>query len=276
MTWISFTNWSDLHLVHYSFVGLENFTNIFTGATGAAMPKLLLWNIAFAGGTTAIGFFLGVGLAVALNKPDMKSRFAYRTFFILPWAIPAALSFFIWRALYTSAAGLAPLNKILNTTIPWITDPFWAKVSVLMANTWTAFPFMMVVALGVLQSIPRDVHEAAELDGAGRISKFRHVTLPMISRAMLPVVIFTFIFHFHNIQPILLITEGEPIAAGQYGAVPGATDTLGSFSYFLAFGRGTHYYALGAAFSVIMFILLMAFATLAIKKSGTLEELERR
>lgn len=271
MVYLSFTNWGPGHFVDFGFTGLDQYFQVFTGEFSSHYPLLFVWNFIFAGGTVTISFFLGVFLAIMLNKRGMKGRYVYSSLFILPWAMPAAITILAWKGLLAPSYGA--LNSLLGTSIPWISDPLWARFSVVMVNIWTAFPFMMFAALGSLQSIPDQVYEAAKIDGASRWRRFRHVTLPLLRSSMLPVIIFTFAFHFHNIVPILMLTGGGPVSAVG-AAAPGATDTMISYAYNLAFGRAGGHYALAAAFSVFLFFILSVITAINIKITGAFEEVE--
>lgn len=155
-----------------------------------------------------------------------------------------------------------------------LTTPLSAKLSVLLVNIWTAFPFMMCAALGSLQSIPPAVYEAAAIDGASRWRRFRHITLPLLRSAMLPVIIFTFAFHFNNFTAVMMLSEGGPATAVD-PSVPGGSDIMITYAYKLAFWGGNFNYSMAAAFSVIIFMILAVLTFLNFKITGVLKEAVR-
>ena len=138
--------------------------------------------------------------------------------------------------------GLAP--------IAWFDGPFTSFLAVLTTNGWLSFPFMMVVSLGALQSIPADLYEAARVDGATRWQQFRSITLPSLKPALVPAVILSVIWTFNQFNVIYLVSGGEP---------SGATEILITQSYKLAFEQYRYGYA--AAYSMIIFLILLVYGT---------------
>lgn len=162
----------------YRFTGLDNYTEILgDGVFWSRLGWTVVWTVACVGLTFAIG----LTLANLLNR-KLRGRTFYRLALILPWAIPAFVSVFTWRLLYNEKNGL--LNKLLAgggiDAVPWLNDPTWAKLSVIAVNVWLGVPFMLVALLGGLQSIPGELYEAAEMDGAGAWQRFRNITLPSL------------------------------------------------------------------------------------------------
>ncbi|MDI6883873.1 MAG: sugar ABC transporter permease [Hadesarchaea archaeon] len=263
--YISTTNWGPGHpiLENADFVGARNYEEIFHGDFTPHFLGVFSWTLLFALSTLVIAFFLGLFLASILNNPRLRFRNLYRVLLIIPWALPATITILAWRGL------LAPYGLFGGA---WLTDPNLARISVLVVNIWTAFPFMMCVALGALQSIPPSVYEAAAIDGASRWRRFRRITLPLLRSAMLPVLIFTFAFHFNNFTAVYMLTGGGPVPPGVVSpTVPGSSDLLITYSYNLAFGRGS-FYAMAAAFSVVIFIIIAVLTFINFKLTRTFEE----
>ncbi len=249
--WISLTNLG-LYTIKdgASFVGLRQYTHIF--------GEPLLWIYLFKTVVwTAVNVFfhllLGVGLALLLNRP-YRGRAVYRALLILPWALPQYIAALSWRGLFnfeygainlwlekiTSLLGFAPLQ------IPWLSNATWAFTAAIITNIWLGFPFMMVVALGGLQSIPEEMYEAAEIDGASRFWKLRYITLPLLKPVMAPAVILGTIWTFNNLNVIWLVTNmGEPADKSHI---------LVTYVYKAAFNYYRYGYA--AAFSVVIFFIL--------------------
>jgi arabinogalactan oligomer/maltooligosaccharide transport system permease protein len=149
-------------------------------------------------------------------------------------------------------------------------DPFWAKVSIIIANVWTGFPYMMLVCLGALQAIPVELYESAAMDGANWWKQFRHVTLPEIWKLSLPLVIPSFAFNFNNFNATYLLTNGDPPRSTN--PFLGTTDILASAAYkmTLNFNR----YDLAAAISVLLFLLVAIISLIQIKFTKAFREVD--
>ncbi|WP_420845865.1 ABC transporter permease subunit [Microbacterium halotolerans] len=128
------------------------------------------------GATFAVGLFL----AITFNNARMRGRRIYRSLLILPYAIPSFLSALVWAGMMNQSFGF--LNEVIfgGAEIPWLTDPWMAKVSVLIVNIWLGFPYMFLVCTGALQSIPDELQEAATVDGAKPFQVLRLIKLPLL------------------------------------------------------------------------------------------------
>ncbi|HUB08716.1 MAG TPA: extracellular solute-binding protein [Myxococcales bacterium] len=241
----------------YRFVGLGNFTDILASRGYAITEPLsfyftlavtLLWtavNLAFHVG-------LGVALALLLHASWLRLRPLFRVLLIVPWAVPNYLTALIWKGLFHRQFGA--INGLLVAVglprISWFSHFSTSFAADVCTNVWLGFPFMMVVALGALSSIPRELYDAAALDGAGPWNRFRHVTWPLLRPALLPAVILGGVWTFNMFNVIWLVSGGEP---------GGSTDILISEAYRWAFARqGQYGYA--AAYSAIIFVLLAGYA----------------
>src|SRR5947209_12911167 len=158
---VAFTNWdaqNNALVEGFQFVGLKNFHTIILDLQGELLG-VLIWTVIFAAVGTAANFLVGLSLAFLLNNPNMPERNVYRTILILPWAVPGAIMTTAWSGLLNVNFG--PVNTLLNqlhiSAIPWLTDPTWARLTVIMVNLWFGYPFMMTANLGALQSIPTDL-----------------------------------------------------------------------------------------------------------------------
>jgi len=278
--YISFTNYSfPYHYEKFNFIGIANYLDIFKGEEFRVFVSIFFWTVLWA--VCSVGFQLIIGLALALflNQKGFCGQKIYRTLFIIPWAIPSFISVLMWGGLLNTSHG--SINYLLHqylglSPIPWLDEPFWARVSVILVNLWLGFPFMMSIALGALQSIPQELYEAASVDGANKVQAFRFITLPMLRAAMLPVIISSFAFNFNNFTGIYLLTAGgPPVPGGPSAATPaGATDILVSYTYKLAFGQAnTAFYGLACAYAVIIFLLIATLSALNFKLTGAFKEL---
>lgn len=273
--WLAFTNYSLYHFDHYQFVGLRNFGRIFTGRELHIFLQVFGWTLVWSIVGVVSSLLMGLALALVLNQPDLKGKNLYRTLFIVPWAIPAFISVMMWQGLFNSRYG--SINMLIREAAQWLgmhyADIDWlhqvgpARFAVLLVNMWLAFPFMMTVILGALQSISGDLYEAASVDGATRIRQFFAITVPSLRSAMLPVIISSFAFNFNQFGGIYLLTKGEPPLPG--GAA-GATDILVTYSYKLAFTQ--FLFGSACAYAVIIFLVVGSLSAFNFKLAGVFKE----
>ena len=159
-----------------------------------------------------------------------------------------------------------------GASIPWLTDPTLAKVSILIVNLWLGFPYMFLVCTGALQAIPEDITEAATVDGARPWAIFRLIKLPLLLVTLAPLLIASFAFNFNNFGNIYLLTGGGPQAEDQ--SIAGATDILISYTYKLAFAAGKGQdYGLASAVSIIIFFIVGLISAISFSRSKALENL---
>jgi arabinogalactan oligomer/maltooligosaccharide transport system permease protein len=252
-------------------IGLDNFRHIFgEHRYSDALWRVFLWTIVYAFSSVFLTFTCGLAVALLFNVPKMRMRKLYRGLLIIPYAIPGFLSLLVWRGLLHDTMG--PVNAITGWTIPWLTDPNWAKISILLVNTWLGFPYMFLVGTGALQAIPSELKEAAAVDGATRWQIFRNVTLPLLLVAVGPLLVGSFSFNFNNFNQIYL-TGGGPALQNNDSAA-GATDILISYTYKLSFASGAgNNYGLSAAVSILLFFIVGAMSFWSFRRSKALENM---
>ncbi len=262
-----------------AFVGFRNYARVFTNALiRGPFVRVFTWNMVFAFLSVVMTFALGLMLALSLHHQRMKGVRFYRSIYIIPYAIPAFLSILVWRGLFNASFGtvnelLSPLYDLLGLDpIRWLSDPFWAKVTILIVNLWLGFPYMFLLATGALQSIPDDVLEAARTDGATGRRVFRSITFPLLMVSLAPLLIGSFAFNFNNFNLIYLLTNGGPPVLGAEVPV-GHTDILISFTFNLASasGRGNQF-GLAAAVTMVIFALLLVISAFSFRFTRRLED----
>ncbi|MFE6743049.1 carbohydrate ABC transporter permease [Streptomyces tubercidicus] len=244
----------------YKFTGLDNYQAVL--ADGVFWDRLG-WTVLWTVGCVSLTFLTGLALANMLNR-TLRGRTFYRLALILPWAIPAFISVFTWRMLYNEKNGI--LNKLLAgggiDAVPWLNDPTWAKLSVIAVNVWLGVPFMLVALLGGLQSIPGELYEAAEMDGASAWQRFRHITVPGLRSVSSTVILLSTIWTFNMFPVIFLLTRGGP---------GDATEILVTYAYRLSFLDSPRDFSESAAWGVLILVLLSAVAVVyrrALRKQG--------
>ncbi len=262
--YLSITNNTEFNNA-YDFVGLTNYLKlIFTSNSDLyfVLGQTVLYVI------VCVVLFLLIGMltALALNNPKIKGLAFWRAVLLIPWAAPAAITALIWKFLFNYDFG--PINQIGRVFfgkgfgIPWLTDPFWAFVAVVIVNLWLSYPFFTVVILGALQSVPHELNEAASVDGANAFQRFFRVNVPLLRPAITPAAILSAITTFQMFNTVYLITQGGPIVSADK---PGATTFVMIYMYNQVLGAtaANVHYAQIAAFAITMFLILGTITFLA-------------
>src|SRR5215216_2690480 len=257
-------------------VGLKNFIDFTTSpALRGPLVQIMTWNFIFPALSVLSTFALGLAIAIMFNEKDFPLKKIIRSFLLIPYTIPGLITIIIWRGMMNSEFGI--INRVLESLIGWAphwtTEPFWAKVAVLIVNLWLGYPYFMLVSSGALQSIPSDVYEAAMIDGASGWTTFRRITLPLLLVAVGPLLIASFVFNFNNFNLIYLFIQGGPPIVGA-ATQAGHTDILLSYVYKLAFesgGRGVQY-GLASAISIIVFLIVGTITLMQYRLTNMWEE----
>ena len=251
---------------HFVFVGFSNFGEILFPPLERAFEARSFW---FSLGVTVLWTLVNVFLHVALGvtaalliRPVyVRWKTPIRLLLVLPWAIPNYITALMWKGMFHAQVGainalLAPFGFQGYSWFDRFGTAFFAN---LVTNTWLGFPFMMIVTLGALTAIPKEVEEAAILDGASRWQRFRYVILPHIRPALAPSIVLGSVWTFNMFNVVYLVSGGEPGSQ---------TDILVSEAYRWAFERGQRY-GYAAAYSVLIFgvLLLFSLATTRRRKS---------
>ncbi|MFC5829730.1 ABC transporter permease subunit [Nonomuraea insulae] len=250
-------------------VGLDNFLRVLTNPTiSGYFAGVLGWNLVFAL-TSVLGTFgLGMAVALALHHPRMRGTKIYRIVLVLPYAMPAFAMLLVWRDMFNRDFGL--INQLLGANIDWLGEPTTARLGVILVNLWLGFPYMFLVTTGALQSIPRELTEAASIDGATPWKAFGRVTLPLLLVALTPLLISSFAFNFNNYNAIALTTEGGPFPAEN--PLVGSTDLLITYTFRLAFGPSGAQFGFAAAISVFIFAIVAVISAVAFRRTRQQEE----
>ena len=244
-------------------VGWQNYVRIFSDHRFLdPFVRVFSWTVTFAGLNTLFTFGIGIVLAVALNWDALRYRNFYRVMLFLPYAVPAFISIPVFRGLFNE--NLGEINLILDQLFGirpgWFSDATLARSMVLVVNTWLGYPYMMILSMGLIKAIPGELYEASALAGAGPLTNFFRITLPLIARPIAPLLIASFAANFNNLTLIALLTAGAPDYLDTMVPV-GATDLLASYTYRIAFQDSGQNYALACAISSIVFLIV---ATLAV------------
>jgi arabinogalactan oligomer/maltooligosaccharide transport system permease protein len=273
---IAFTNYDFKHTAPTTlldWIGFQNFTNMWTLSTfRSAFTSVLGWTLIWALAASTLQIVLGILTAIVANQPFVKGKRIFGVIFLLPWAVPAFITILTFSNMFNDSVGainaqVIPLfAKIFpfldGVLIPWKTDPTWTKIALIMMQGWLGFPYIYVLTLGILQSIPNDLYEAAYIDGANGWQKFRNITFPMILAVAAPTLISQYTFNFNNFSIIYLFNDGGP---GSVGGNAGSTDILISWIYKLTTNTSPQY-SMAAAVTLIISVIVISISMIAFKK----------
>ncbi|MGZ3770391.1 MAG: extracellular solute-binding protein [Bdellovibrio sp.] len=246
---ISFSNFSLLTFQNWSIVGFQHYVNALTDLKFYSLfLKTIIWTLV----NVFFHVTIGVLLAIIINQV-MPAKGFWRTLFIIPWAVPQYITALTWRGMFNQEYG--PINQFLQqflhlSPIQWLSQPTTAFMACILTNVWLGFPFMMIVALGGLQSIPHSLYEAAFLDKANAWQRFKHITVPLLMPVMVPAALLGCIWTFNNLNVVWLVSN-----AGEPGD---QTHILVSYVYKAAFNLYRYGYA--AAVSVLIFLILVLWS----------------
>ncbi|MFE0512380.1 carbohydrate ABC transporter permease [Streptomyces sp. NPDC058964] len=237
------------------FNGLDNWRAVFSNE----LFRDALWHtVVFTVGSLLGQFTIGLALAVFFSRRFRLSGLV-RAVLLLPWLVPMVVSAVVWRRILDQEHGM--LNTALHAVglvpadgVPWLNSPGVALLSAIMVNIWIGIPFNMVILYGGLQEIPRDVYEAAALDGSGAWRTFRSITLPMLRPVITVVLVLGFMSTVKILDLILALTSGGPADS---------TQTLGTVTYQLSFLQLD--FGQGAVVGNVLILISAAFALLYLR-----------
>lgn len=274
MVSIAFTNYDHTHLPPknlFTWVGLKNFSNVITGDMASTFFPVLSWTLIWAIFATITCFFFGIILALLINTKGIRFKKMWRTIFVVTIAVPQFVSLLTMHNLLNDAG---PINAILKNmglitqSIPFLTDPTLAKISIIMVNMWIGIPTTMLISTGIIQNLDQEQIEAARIDGANKFQIFRAITFPQILFVMMPALIQQFIGNINNFNVIYLLTGGGPSNSNYYGA--GSTDLLVTWLYNLTVN--TMDYNLASVIGILIFILSAVFSLWAYTRTNSYKE----
>jgi multiple sugar transport system permease protein len=232
---------------HVQFVGLENYIQLLGEAS---TWQSILLSFEFTACSVALSYVVGLAAALLLNRP-IPGRGIMRSMLIIPWAVPVYVAALTWAWMFNDQFGIidAILAHLGVTNPPVWLGTEWAMPSLILVMFWKSFPFMVVMILAALQSEPPELIEAAKVDGANWLSRFRYITFPWIAPISMLAVLLATVNAFQFFPIPWILTQGGP---------DGATNVISISSYDLAFQAGE--VSQGATIAVIMFLIVLVFA----------------
>jgi len=244
---------SMLNRAQTRFIGLGNFTFL--------LSRDVFWMVVeqaviFTGFAVAFKALIGLITAHLINNLPVKGQRKWRGMLLVPWVIPLALSSLGWWWLFdpTHSAFNWLIAAFGGQEIPWLSDPYWARFSVILVNVWYGSPFFLIMYLAALKSVPEQLYEAAAIDGASAWQKFRHITLPMMRNIIAITVLFSLIVTFANFDIVQIMTAGGP---------RNMTHVFATYAFMLGIKSGD--IPLGASVSLFMLPLLAIAAVFILR-----------
>jgi ABC-type sugar transport system permease subunit len=254
---LSFVRYNPLRPDDQPFVGFDNYLFVLDDPLfWESFYQALIWT----GWSTVLQALIGVGLALLLHQP-LKGMNAFRGLLLFPYIVPTVVIALNWRWLFNSEIGivnhLLMSAGIIDERIAWLSTPDMAMASAIMLNVWKYTPFVVIVVLARLQTIPTELYDAAKVDGAGALRRFRDITLPQLAEVLAVVIVFRTIWTFNKFEEIYLLTRGGP-----------GTSTYNLALYAFDQSIANLRMGVGAASGVIMLLLLLAGSMVYIRISG--------
>ena len=264
MILVAFTNYDYTHLPPtslFDWVGLDNFKTVL--GLGASEGKfshtffsILLWTLIWALVATFSCYFLGILVAMMINKKGIKFKKGFRTILVMTIAVPQFVSLLLVSKMFADNGivnGLLMDWGIINEGIKWLTDPVLARVMVLLINLWVGIPYLMLITTGVLMNIPADLYESARIDGANAFQQFTKITMPYMLSVTGPYLLTSFVGNINNFNVIYLLTAGAPKTM-EFDGGAGYTDLLITWLYTLSLEKND--YKMAAVIGILTFVVV--------------------
>lgn len=261
MICVAFTNYDANHQSPtnlFTWVGLENFRNLFSFGTngfGSTFITVLLWTLTWAFFATFIDYFLGLAVAMLINKKGIRFKKLWRTILVMTIAVPQFVSLlYIMKMFANDGIVNAYLMKWgwISSPIPFWTDPNLAKITIIVVNIWIGIPYLMLIATGLLMNIPEDLYESARIDGANSFQMFWSITLPYMLFVTGPFLLTQFTGNLNNFNVIYLLTQGKPQSM-QLSGNAGYTDLLVTWLYKMTVTDTN--YKMAAVIGIMVFVV---------------------
>ena len=276
MILIAFTNFDANHQPPgnlFTWTGLQNVADVFLGnaTKTATFLGILGWTVVWAIFATFTNYFFGMILAIIINNKLVKLKKMWRTWFMIPIAIPQFVSLLlVSRALEPSGAINVALQELgwIKTPLPFLTDVTLSRIVVIVVNMWIGIPYTMMTFSGVLMNVPEELYESAAIDGAGAVRRFISITLPYMVFVTAPATITTFVGNINNFNVIYLLTGGGPASLDYYQA--GKTDLLVTWLYKLTVDQ--HDYALASTIGIFIFMIVSTLSITVYNRTSAVKK----
>jgi arabinogalactan oligomer/maltooligosaccharide transport system permease protein len=272
---VAFTNYNanfipPVRLVKWA--GFNTFLDIFRIPIWSnTFVRIFIWTVIWAFVSTFSSYAFGLSQALVLRSKAVKFRSVWRGLFILPWAVPGIVSMMIFRSLLHKEGAFNQMllaAGFVKEAIPFLSDSLWAKVCLVLVNMWLGFPYFMALITGVMTTIPQEMYEAAQIDGANNWQQFRSITLPFVIASTAPQILMSVTFNFNNFNMIYFITGGGP--ANPVYQMAGSTDILISWIFKLTLDQRMYNFA--SALSILIFIIVASVSAWNLLRTRAFKE----
>lgn len=276
MVLIAFTNFDKNHQPPgslFTWVGMTNVTDVFWGDAlkSRTFFGILGWTLVWAVFATFTNYILGMILAMMINKKGIRLKKMWRTIFVVTIAVPQFVSLLLVSKMFTDTGVVNVLLQqmgLIETPIPFLTNPTYARILVIVINLWVGIPYTMLMTTGILMNIPADLYESASIDGAGPVRQFVSITLPYMLFVTTPQMITTFVGNINNFNVIYLLTTGGPLTLDYYQA--GKTDLLVTWLYKLTVNEQN--YSLASTIGIFIFVIVGSLSLLVYNLTGSVKK----
>lgn len=275
---LSFTNQDPNHQAKFSWVGFDNYVAIAQGkgSVGKAFGTILGWTLIWTFVATTSAILTGFALALLTNNPRIKGKAFFRTIYLLPWAVPAFITIMFFSLM---VAPNGAITNVLNSVSTFFggdgdirikNSALYTRIALILLQTWLGSAYVFLLSTGVLQAIPEDLYEAAQIDGASGWQRISKITIPLVLFQTAPLLVGQYTFNFNNFSVIRLFNNGGPFDPATYGNLGGSSDLLITYIYNLVMTR--NYQAMGAAVTMIVSLALMFFTFIGFRNSKAFRE----
>lgn len=270
---LSFTGMDPKHQAKFGWTGISNYKMIALGQglAGSVFWKILGWTIIWTVVATTLGVALGFILAIVLNNDRIKGKTLFRTIYLLPWAVPSFITIIFFSILSSPNGAITQaLQSIFGDGLSIKNNTFVARSVLICIQAWLGSAYVFLLSTGVLQSINKELYEAADIDGATSIKKLTKITVPLVLFQTAPLLVGQYTFNFNNFSIIWLFNNGGPFNPSVYGNLAGSTDLLISYIYKLTLEN--QYQALGAAITMVVSISLIIIAYIGYRNTAVFKK----
>ncbi len=270
---LSFTNMDPKNQSKFVWAGLNNFKTIALGqgVAGKVFWHILGWTILWTLFSSSLAIFIGFVLALLVNQDRIRGKRIWRTIYLLPWAVPAFITIMFFSIMLAPNGLISNMLSSLSGQIVNVkNDTTLTRIALILLQGWLGSSYIFLLCTGILQSIPKDLYEAAEIDGASSWQRLRHITVPLLLYQIAPLLVGQYTFNFNNYSIIALFNDGGPFAPSKYGNLAGSSDIL--ISYIFKLTIQNQYQALGAAITILISFALMFFSYLGYRRTKAFQE----
>lgn len=272
---LSFAGMDPQNQSKFGWVGLQNYISLIQGSglAGSLFWRILVWTLIWTFGATTLSIITGFFLALLINNDRIIGKGLFKTIYILPWAIPGFISILFFSIMFSPGGYLSTiLNDLVGTEIFVKSNTFWTRSVLIAMKVWLGSSYIFLLSLGVLQSIPKDLYEAAEIDGASPWQKLIKITVPLVLFQTAPLLVGQYTFNFNDFSAIFLFNQGGPFNTSLYGNLAGSSDILISYIYKLTIDNA--FQSIGAAIAILISFALMFFAYIGLIRSKAFKEMK--